>query len=248
VIVLIWILENFLLAVTPHLFRHTNFPGLVLYSCLSVVLVGILVPALRVRAALLSGAVNMLQIGFRSTRRTAMAVSLTVLACYAFLASGIIPVGTLDRWEGGMLFVLLLPTGIAAVMTCWVLAGTHLQAYVRNDGAAVSVIAGVPVTAILFALSMSVIFSGPAPQDLSLSFFVLGCVAALVFFAIRDIYATSTVITSGLVVLLSPCTDPGYLTPASPVVVLCALITLGVLVGVHGYFSRHFTTVLLSKK
>ncbi|MGA8244475.1 MAG: hypothetical protein WB811_06095, partial [Methanoregula sp.] len=83
VIVLIWLLENYLLAGNTHLFRQASIPGLVLYTVLAGIFVGIIVPIVRIRAAFLSGAVNMFQIGFRSARRTVAAVSLTALAGYA---------------------------------------------------------------------------------------------------------------------------------------------------------------------
>src|SRR5208337_59297 len=66
VIVLIWLLENYLLAGNTRLFQQASVPGLVLYTVLAGILVGIIVPIVRIRAAFLSGAVNMFQIGFRS--------------------------------------------------------------------------------------------------------------------------------------------------------------------------------------
>ena len=83
VIALIWLLENYLLAGNTRLFLQASLSGLVIYSVLAGILVGIIVPAVRIRAAFLSGAVNMFQIGFRSTRRTVAAVSLTALGVYA---------------------------------------------------------------------------------------------------------------------------------------------------------------------
>jgi len=79
IIAIIWQLENFLLAINPHLFSKANFPWLVLFTVLSCVLVGIIVPVLRIQAAFLSGAVNMFQIGFRSVRRTVIAVGILPL-------------------------------------------------------------------------------------------------------------------------------------------------------------------------
>jgi hypothetical protein len=248
VIVIIWLLENYLLAGTTRLFKEASLPGLVLYTVLSGIIVGILVPVVRIRAAFLSGSVNMFQIGFRSLRRTVAAVSLTALTGYAGMVIVSLSGQGFDRFTGAMLFILLLPTAIAAVMICWGLIGTHVQAYVRSGGAAISVFTGVLLTALVFAISMTALFAAADFREMFVGFFVLGGVGALFFFAVRDIYATIIVITGGLVILLNSRIDPVYLAPLNPVVVFCGILTTGVLVGVHGYFSRHYTTVMLPGK
>ncbi len=249
VIALIWLQENYLLAGNTRLFLQASLSGLVIYSVLAGILVGIIVPAVRIRAAFLSGAVNMFQIGFRSTRRTVAAVSLTALGVYAgcmiLALSGQV---SFDHSTGAALFILLLPAAIAAVMICWVLVGTHVQAYVRSDGAMISVFAGVLLTALVFALSMAVLFGGADVQESVAGFFAAGCIAALFFFAVRDVYATIIVVTTSLVVLENSRIDPTYLVPFSPVVALCGILTTGALVGLHWHFSRHYTTVLLPGK
>src|SRR5208337_4272951 len=227
VIVLIWLLENYLLAGNTRLFQQASVPGLVLYTVLAGILVGIIVPIVRIRAAFLSGAVNMFQIGFRSARRTVAAVSLTALAGYAFFIITGIPVAEgLERVEYVTLFMLLLPTAIAAVMICWVLVGTHVQTYFRSEGVIVSVITGVVITALTFALSLSILFAGPDFRGLFTGFFMAGCIAAFFFFAVRDVYATVIVVTSGLVVLLNARIDPAYLGPISPAVILCGIVVM----------------------
>ncbi|MGA2161445.1 MAG: hypothetical protein ABSG28_04495 [Methanoregula sp.] len=248
VIVIIWLLENYLLAGNSRLFQEASPAGLLIYTILAGILVGIIVPVVRIRAAFLSGAVNMFQIGFRSARRTLAAVSLTALAGYAgFAISGLSGQG-MDRWTGAALFVFLLPTAIAAVMICWMLAGTHVQAYVRRGGVAISVFIGVLFTALVFAVSLSVLFAGMGSGEMFVGFFAAGCVAALFFFAVRDVWATILVVTFSLMVLQQSRIDPAYLAPLSPVVVLCAILAVAVMIGVHGYFSRHYTTILLPGK
>jgi hypothetical protein len=245
-IVIIWMLEDFLLAGITHLFRQASLPGLVLYTVLSGILVGIIVPIIRIRAAFLSGAVNMFQIGFRSARRTVAAVTLTALSVYAFfIVTGL---NGPDRVEGAGLFMLLLPSAISAVMLCWVLVGTHVQAYVRSDGVIISVMSGVLVTALIFALTMSILFAGGDFQETFAGFFVAGCIAAFFFFAVRDVYATIIVVTSCLIVLLNARIDPAYLLPINPVVLFCGIAITGILVSVHWHFSRHYTTVMLPEK
>jgi len=248
VIVIVWLLENYLLAGDTGLFRKASLPGLVLYTVLSGIVVGILVPVVRIRAAFLSGAVNMFQIGLRSLRRTVAAISLTALAGYTgFVIMSMIGQG-LDRLTGATLFILLLPTAIAAVIICWAFVGTHVQAYVRSSGVVISVFTGVLLTALIFAISMSILFATADFREMFGWFFALGCVAGLFFFAVRDIWATIIVVTAGLVVLQYSRIDPAYLVPFNPGVALCGILATCVLVGVHGYFSRHYMTVILPGK
>ena len=119
----------------------------------------------------------------------------------------------------------MLPTAIAAVMICWVLVGTHIQAFVRSGGVVISVFTGVLLTALVFALSMTVLFAGADLREMVVQFFAAGCVAAFLFFAVRDVYATIIVVTLSLVVLENSRIDPAYLVPFSPVVALCGILT-----------------------
>ena len=133
-------------------------------------------------------------------------------------------------------------------MICWVLIGTHIQAYVRNGGAMISIFAGTLVTALIFALSMSILFIGPDFRQIFSGFFAAGLISALFFFAVRDVYATIIVVTSGLMILLNARVDPEYLTTFNPVVVLCGFLVIGVLTGIHWHFSRHYKTVVFAGK
>jgi hypothetical protein len=244
-IAIIWLLENYLLAGNTRLFSQASPLVLVLYTVLSVIIVGTLVPVMRIRASFLSGAVNMFQIGFRPLRRTLIAASLTALAGFIILS---LSVQGLDRLTGATLYILLLPTAIAAVMICWVLVGTHVQAYVRRGGVVISVFTGVLMTALVFAISLSVLFAGVNFRELFAGLFTAGCVAAFCFFAVRDVWATVIVVTFSLVILLNSRIDPVYLVPFSPVVAFCGILAVIVLACVHDYFSRHYTTVMLPGK
>jgi hypothetical protein len=244
-IVIIWLLENYLLAGNTRLFWQASPLVLVLYTVISVIIVGTLVPVMRIRVSFLSGAVNMFQIGFRPLRRTLIAVSLTALAGFIVLS---LSVQGLDWLTGAALFVLLLPTAIAAVMICWVLVGTHVQAYVRCGGAVISVFTGVLMTALVFAISLSALFAGLNFREFFVGFFAVGCVAAFCFFAVRDVWATVIVVAFSLVILLDSRIDPAYLARFSPVVAFCGILAVLVLACVHDYFSRHYTTVMLPGK
>ena len=245
-IVITWLLENYLLAGTTHLFTTANFPVLVAYTVVSSVLVGIVVPVMRIRAGFLSGAVNMFQIGFRSARRTAAAAGITALAIYTVLT--VTGAATMSWVQGAALFLLVIPTSIATVMLCWVLAGTHVQAYVRGGGAVISILCGTLVTALLFAISVSVLFASGNFQEIFPEFFVIGCVSALFFFAVRDVYASVLVIASFLSIFLAPYIDPRYIVSVSPIVAFCGIFAFIILAGAHSHFSRHYTTVVLPEK
>ncbi|ABS56603.1 hypothetical protein Mboo_2089 [Methanoregula boonei 6A8] len=248
VIVLIWLLENFLLAGTTHLFQHANPLVLVLYTVLAGILVGIVVPVVRIRATFLSGAVNMFQIGFRSARRTIIAVGFTAITCVIVSLFTGLPGSGPETTESVALFFLMLPVTVAAVMICWGLVGTHIQAYVRREGITVSVIAGVIVTSVIFALALSALFAGPDLKTFISAFFGVGCISALFFFAVRDIYATVIVVTFCLSTALSSLIDPAYLVPLSPVGISCGSAVVLSLVAVHWYFARHYTTILLPQQ
>jgi len=234
----------FLLAENPLLFQHYDPAGLVLYTLFAGILVGIIIPLIRIRAAFLSGAVNMFQIGLRSLRRTVIAVFLSALAGYACLAL-ITPPGTRVALPGTAF--LLLPTAIAAVMICWVFVGTHIQAYVRTGGILVSVCTGTIVTAVLFAVAMTVFFPGDIVRESFLVYLLLGVLAALFFFAVRDLYAVIVIVSLGLAVIMGPAIDASYLQISQPVGYLCGLFTLAVLIGTHVYFSLHYTTISLEE-
>ena len=247
-IVSIWLLENYLLAGTTRLFQRMDTPGLLLYTALAGILVGIIIPIVRIRAAFLSGAVNMFQIGFRSARRTGATVILTAIACGAVFLFVNIPGSSPDPWETAALFLLLFPVSAAAVMICWVLVGTHIQAYVRCEGVVVSVFTGVIVTALVFALSLANLIPGQDIGNLFGGFFAAGCISAFFFFAVRDIYATIIVVTSCLIVLLKSVIDPAYLVPVNPIVLFCGSAVIIALIGIHGYLSRHYTTIMLPQE
>ncbi|MFA5254362.1 MAG: hypothetical protein WC367_06805 [Methanoregula sp.] len=247
-LVCIWIIENHLLTGGALVSGKISLLGLSLYTLLSCVLVGIIVPLIRIRAAFRAGFVNMFQIGFRTLRRTVAAVSLTVLAVYTIaLFLRIYGTGP-DRDTGFFLAVMLLPTAIAAVMICWGLLGTHIQAYVRSGGILISVITGVVVTALVFALSITLLLASTRVAEAFPGYFAAGIVVALFFFAVRDIYATVVAVTGALVVLAG--SAPGFTSPylLVPAAAVCAFLTLAVLVTAHGHFSRHYTTVKLPEK
>jgi hypothetical protein len=236
-----WLIEIFLLERRQSLFTTPEPVSVILYTGAGCILVGIIIPVLLIRRSFLSGTVNMYQIGFRSLKRTVVIGTITGIACLVTVF--LFGPADISRLAFIELFLLYIPTGIAAVMICWVLAGTHIQAMVRPGGVLVSISTGVVVTSILFALT-TVVHSPAARLQEPLAWSILlGMVTALFFFAVRDVYATVMVLTTGMVLLFSSRTDGIVLDHALPLVASCAIAACAALLGIHGYFSRRYATV-----
>lgn len=238
-----WFMEMYLLAGNTALFSHNNPGELVLYTVVSCIIIGILVPILVIRQSFLSGSVNMFQIGFRSLRRTLSTGILTATILYAGLVL-FSPYGT--RLAGFNAFLLLLPTAIASVMICWVLAGTHIQAFFRSGGMAASILYGIIVTAILFDIVSFALRGLTGSKTGAADFFIIGVVVAMFFFAVRDIYAAGILLAACMAYSLHDIIDPLYLQADAYTVYFTALLAVVMLILVHGYFSRHYTTIRLS--
>jgi hypothetical protein len=193
------------------------------------------------RRAFVGGDVTMFHLGFRTLHRTGLAVVLTafILGAAVALAN---PFGT-DRSAFAMAFLILLPTGIASVMICWVVAGTHIQALVRDGGVLPSISVGVVVTGILFGLTSRAQFPDAGTPDTLFWYICSGILLAVFFFAVRDVWAASVAVTGCLVYLAAGWLDPSLLQQSFPVILLASLLTIGVLALVHWYLSRHYVTI-----
>ncbi len=238
-----WLLEIFLLAGNNHMLQHPDPAGIAIYTIVCCILAGMIIPILCIRKAFVAGAVNMFQIGFRSVRRTLLACSLTGAIGFGLILA-LNPFGP-DRVAFTNAFLLLLPTATATVMVCWVLCGTHVQAYVRAGGAALSITAGIVVTSLLF--TSSTLAANPLVRQEGALFLpvCLGIGAALFFFAVRDVYAT-TIVVAGFGVFTDAGTlDPAYLQGTHPGIYISSLLAIAVLTGIHFYLSRNYATILV---
>jgi hypothetical protein len=238
-----WVLELFLLAGSVHLFSRFDPPGIFVYTLIACIITGLVLPLFCIRTAFVSGAVNMFQIGFRSLRRSL----LTAVPTFGILSGAVVffnPFGT-DRLTFAYAFVLMLPTAIASVMMCWVLVGTHVQAFVRGGGALMSVSTGIAVTTVLYGVTTFAYFSPDLKQDVFISSVLVGFIVAFFFFAVRDVYATSIAAGAGSVFGMASHINPLYLQNAVPYVWISSGLTVCVLIIVHGYLSRNFVTIKL---
>ncbi len=238
---LVWVLETFLFEGNEHLFLQPDPTGLLLYTFVSCILVGLVVPVILIRRAFMSGAVNMFQFGFRSLHRTILTAALTgLVVCAAVSLQN--PFGT-DRSAFAAAFLLLLPTGIASVMICWVLVGTHVQALVRDGGALVSISVGVVITAILFGLTSPVQFPGAGSQDGLFWYISAGIIMAIFFFSVRDVWAACMAVTAVLDYLVAGRFDSARLHQIFPFISFSAVITVVILAIIHWYLSRNYVTI-----
>lgn len=241
VVYVVWFVEMYLLAGQLMLFSHPGAVGLYLYTLLCCLAVGIIVPVFLIRKAFMQGEVTMFQLGFRSWYRAVTGIVFT------FLVIGVAvtlynPCGR-DTMAFFSLFLFLLPTGIATIMVCWVLTGTHIQALVRNGGALITIPVGVAITALLFGLSSKAQFPVSATPDTLFWHIVAGMVTAVFFFLVRDIWSTIVLVTGELVYLVAGWVTPSaMITVAIPAIVSAAACIVSLLV-IHGYLIRHFRTI-----
>jgi hypothetical protein len=239
-----WLLEIFLLEGNIHLFGRFNPIGIFLYTIIACILTGIVGPFLCIRTGFINGAVNMFQIGFRSFRRTVINCALTGSIGYGALLL-FNPFGA-DRFAFFNAFLLMLPSVIASVMICWVLAGTHIQAYVRPGGALISTSVGIMVTTALYCMATFAFFPSDVQQEAFFSSMVVGIFAALFFFAVRDVYATSLAVGFYSVFTTAGRISPVYLQDVIPSVWIGAALSASVLIGIHFYLSRNYVTLKIS--
>jgi hypothetical protein len=234
-------LETFLLEGSTNLFVRFDPAGLFLYTIIACIITGMLLPLLCIRKAFITGAVNMFQIGFRSTRRTFLAGILTCIIGYGAVVI-FSPFGT-DRFMFANAFLLLLPGAIASVMICFVLIGTHIQAFVRSGGALLSLSLGILVTAMLFGITFFAYFPALLVKETVFVVVGVGIIAGLFFFAIRDVYVTTIVVGGCSVFIYADRINPQYLHNAVPGVWISAGLAACSLIGIHLYLSRNFTTI-----
>ncbi|MGB7789076.1 hypothetical protein [Methanoregula sp.] len=242
----IWVLEIFLFGGVVHLFPSPTAPALVLYTLVACILMGLILPVFLIRRAFISGAITMFQFGFRSMIRTIFAVALTCVMLYGCVLL-FSPPG-LDQKVFVQSFLLMVPTGISTAMICWVVAGTHVQALVRYGGPVISIPVGIVVTGILFGIAMLVMVPVQHSPDLFTLYLGAGMLMAVFFFAVRDIYATGIAVTGCMVFLFSGSILPAEISMVLPWVYAAAIVTAGVLVGIHRYLSLRFVTIQIPRK
>jgi len=240
---LAWLIETFLLAGQSGLMQHPDPAGFAIYILAGCIFTGILFPIICIRKAFATGAVNMFQTGFRSLKRTLVIGSVTgalVMAVILLFS----PFGA-DRIAFARAFLLVLPSSAAAVMVCWVLAGTHIQASVRKGGPVVSITSGVVVTGILYAVSVLAAYPFLRGQGPLFGPLAAGFIIALFFFTVRDVYATIMVAAASEVFTGAGTLDPAVLQEMPAGIYPSSILVVIALVAVHFWLSRHYATILV---
>lgn len=239
----VWIIVTALFGGDHPLFWYAASGGLIMYTVFACIITGMIIPVYCIRESFVTGAVNMFQIGFMPLRRTFYACSLTTF--FGYMAVELFSPFGKDQSAFGYAFLLLLPTAIASVMVCWALLGTHVQAFVRSGGTIISIATGSLVTAWLFCIT-SFAHSPPARLQPALAgFLMLGLAAALFFFAVRDVYATSIFVSFGLTFVMADRIGVSATTVVMPAVCRSAILAVLILIGIHWYFTRNFRTIQL---
>jgi hypothetical protein len=240
---LVWLTGIYLLVGNNRLLEHPEPVGIALYTVIVCILTGMIIPVICIRKAFITGAVNMFQIGFRTRHRTILACSVTCA-----IGLGIIllasPFGT-DRFAFANAFLLLLPTAAASVMVCWVLAGTHVQAFVRSGGAVRSIVTGVVVTGLLFASATLAGSPSLWPDGAFFWLVGIGMGSALFYFAVRDVYATVILVAGSGVFARAGMFDSGYLHGIHPGIYASTLLAVLVLLALHLHLSRNYATIMV---
>jgi hypothetical protein len=237
----VWTLETYLLEGSIGLFLIFQPLSLILYTVFANIIVGIAIPVICLRSAFLSGGVNMFQIGFCSPLRTVPTTALTALLGYLYLIT-FTPFGT-HRVALFNLLALVIPVAVAEVMICWVLIGTHIQAFVRKDGTGVSIIFSVAITSILFWLSFAAHSQPLNPPGALSHLLILGVAAALFFFVVRDVYASTVFVACGTMPVMFQQADPAFSTGYLSPLFVSAALSLACLIGCHVYLFRNFRTI-----
>lgn len=237
----IWMIVTALFDGDHRLFWDAYPRGIIVYTVFACIITGMILPLYCIRESFVTGAVNMFQIGFMPVRRTFFACAMTIFFGYPVIVF-FSPPGT-DTSAFIYTFLLLLPTAIASVIVCWVLLGTHVQAFVRGGGMAISIAAGSLVTAWLFCLT-TFAHSPPVNQQSALvGFLALGLAAAIFFFAVRDVYAASIFVAFGLTLVMTDRIGMSGTQAALPAVCGSALIVVLTLLAIHFWLVRNFRTV-----
>jgi len=237
----VWVAETFFFQGRQQIILHPEPSGLLFYTLMACIFVGIVLPVVLIRQAFIRGDVNMHQLGFRPLKRTLLMVTLTVLVIWLAVVLQN-PFGP-DRMALLSAFLLLLPTGIASAMVCYVLIGTHVQALVRERGVLVAILAGSLISGLLFALTLPAHMPGAATIETAVRFISAGILVALFFFAVRDVWAVSIVVTAGLVWLIAGWLDPAEIARQAAVCAAAALLSAGTLAAIQWYLSRHYVTI-----
>jgi hypothetical protein len=187
-IYLAWISTTYLLEGRVNLLQKNDPLGRLEYIVIANIAIGIVIPLIVLRFAIMAGMLSAKQIGFRSMINTAILTAIAgIVGLILFLVQGpasLNPIAIIN------VFLQTLPTSIAEVIVCWVFVGTSIE-LLANDrfGKKIALMLGLAVSVILFGL-YHFAHSEPFNQPQIVVFLMLpGVLTGIVYFFGRNLYA-----------------------------------------------------------
>jgi membrane protease YdiL (CAAX protease family) len=187
-IYLAWISTTYLLEGRVNLLQKNDPLGRLEYIVIANIAIGIIIPLIVLRFAIMAGMLSAKQIGFRSMINTVILTAIAAIAgLILFFVQGpasLNPIAIIN------VFLQTLPTSIAEVIVCWVFVGTSIE-LLANDrlGKKIALMLGLAVSVILFGL-YHFAHSEPFNQPQIVVFLMLpGVLTGIVYFFGRNLYA-----------------------------------------------------------
>jgi hypothetical protein len=130
-IYLAWISTTYILEGRVNLLQKNDPIGRLEYIVIANIVIGIVIPLIVLRFAIMAGMLSAKQIGFRSMTNTALLTAIAGIAgLILFLVQGpasLNPIAIIN------VFLQTLPTSIAEVIVCWVFVGVQLNHWQITD-------------------------------------------------------------------------------------------------------------------
>ncbi len=185
---LVWCFATWFFEGRVNLLQQPTPMGRAVYVIIANILVGILGVAWLLRSSLAHGFTDLDKLGFRSPRRTLVAIVLALIGGFAlFIVQSPPSLEPLVVLNG---FAQVLPGSIAEILVCWVAVGALTEGVTRGRGRVVSLVLAILAADVLFGLYH---FAHSAPFNqwpIVLFLMVVGLLTSLVYFLTRDVYAT----------------------------------------------------------
>lgn len=236
---LVWCLATYLFEGRINLLQQPTPAGRAVYVIIANILIGIFGVAWLMRSSLAHGFTNLDQMGFRSLRRTLVAIVLALVGGFAlFIVQGPPSLEPLVVWNG---FAQVLPGSVAEILVCWVAVGALTEAATKGRGRVVSIVLAIIAADVLFGLYH---FAHSAPFNqwaIVLFLMVVGLLTSLVYFLTRDVYAT--ILVHNFMGMRGVMANIDLAIMRQPLIPLYLLVVLSVvaLVAVHLWLRRHAT-------
>ena len=236
---LLWCLATWFFEGRISLLLQPTPMGRAVYVILANILIGIFGAAWIMRSSVADGFTTLDQMGFRSLRRTLIAIVLGLIGGFALFAVQSPPsLEPLVIWNG---FAQVLPVTIAEMLVCWVVIGTNVEAAASKWGRIVAIVLAIVAADVLFGLYH---FGHSAPfnqWNMVLLLMVVGIVTSLVYFLGRDVYAAIIVHNFlGMKGVMGSIDLAIFRQPLIPLYFLFVLSVVA-LVGVHIWLYRQTT-------